>query len=323
MEYRTKEKIYLIGILVGYILLGISGIYSTTLIFLFPILAAPLTLYLLRYRGRTSKCILLHLIIVLGIMLLTANMLEAIVYLIAVAVPSHIFEMLYRRRIPVPQIVMYVGVGTIGAFFLYVSVMKYMGVDYIQYYMTALDEYKELQLQLINELSKMTSDLREQEGLTMFKDLIHAQVLVMETIYPAMFLLIGIFLGIVHMVIITIIGRIKRWQMQSLKQMGQFTFSKNMGILLIIAIIVSQVGIGEKEQLLLLGINLFFFISSLLEVLGLLVLCVLIKRNKWSMGIKSILILGLFTIMTAFPQAFMIIGLADTFFNFRKINIIV
>ena len=323
MEYTTKDKLYLISIIVAYVLLGIMGIYSTTLFFLFPILSIPFTVYLIRRKSNIKRNLLIHLGVMGLLILFKVSLNDMLLYLVVVAVPAHLFYNLYSKRTPLPKMIMYIGTGTMGAFFLYVVIMKYIGIDYVAYYLMAVDEYKKLQFEMINEISSLVGENADLSYLTTLKEFIYSQIIILKSIYPALFLIMGILLASIQMFIMVGIGYIKKWQMPPLRQLGQFTFSKIVGALLILSIVFSQGTIENSNEITILGTNIFFFAGTLLQFLGIIIVLLLIRKTRWHRGMKILAIFVILSLFSFFSPAFILVGLIDSLFNVRKMKIIV
>ena len=254
---------------------------------------------------------------------LTGRLDEALLYLIGVALPAHLVDYYYRKSIPFPQLVMYVGVIVMGVFYLYAVGMRYLGVDYVQGYFTFLAEYRTVQLAMFDEMIAMISDPSVTPQLEAFKELIRLQVNIFETIYPALFLLFGILLAFIQVVLLRPFKNVLGIKGRMLSQFGNFTYSKVMGLLFIGSFLLAQFVPSGYEAFSILGVNVFFFISVLLEILGVIVVFVTIKRKKWGLGLKIIATLAVLFLLVIFPTAFMVVGLADTLFNFRKVKIVI
>ncbi|MGL4799479.1 MAG: DUF2232 domain-containing protein [Cellulosilyticaceae bacterium] len=322
MKVTTKEKIILLGMLMTYILLGMLGIYTETLVFLFPLLATPLAIFLMSNGINTKRDVLLQLLIIVGLLAIGESVSGIILYLIAVVLPAYMVVSLYRKHTSIPHMIIYIAMAVMGSLYLYVIAMKYAGVDYVAYYMTALEEYKTLQFQILDEANSLKQTLTE-EYIIAFKDMIRMQIDILGMVYPALFLIIGMILSAGYVGIIQLIGRLKKWRLGSFRQVFSFTFSKWMTVLLIVALLLTQLGANDNESFVLLGMNLFVFISSLLECLGIIIIAVLLKRKKWSFGLKTLAVVTIVMLFFRMPTVFMAVGFADTLFNFRKVKIIV
>ncbi len=321
-DIRQYVKLLMISLL--YIALGIIGIYSSTLIFLVPLLMTPMAIYLMSSKRSYTRDIIMHMMISILIFGMTMRLDEALLYLISVAVPAHILVACYRKQYSVPHVAMYTGIGTVGLFYIYIIAMKYLQIDYIAMYNALLDAFKVEYIKMIEEMSQMTN-MSEQMAvqIKVIKEQLPKIISLFKYTYPAMLLEAGIVIGLLSTAIITLIGRMKKWRMASLTQLVNFKFSKWMAGLFLIAGFIIQFSSGGNDSLTALGINLYYFISYLLQLIGIVALIMIIRKSKWSSGLKVIsIVLSLMMFWTT-PFIMMIIGLGDTLFNFRKVDIIV
>lgn len=324
MNQNIRQYVKLLMISLLYIALGIIGIYSSTLIFLVPLLMAPMAIYLMSSKRNYIRDIIMHIVISIIILSMTMRLDEVLLYLISVAVPAHIFVACYRNKYSIPHIAMYTGIGTVGLFYIYIIAMKYLQIDYIGMYNALLDAFKVEYIKLIEEMSQMTN-MSEMMAIQIkvIKEQLPKIIALFKYTYPAMLLEAGIIIGILSTVIVTFIGRIKKWRMTSLTQLVNFKFSRWMVGLFLISAFVIQFSAGANDSLTALGVNLYYFISYLLQLIGIVSLIMMIRRSKWSSGLKVMsIVLSVMMFWTA-PFIIMIIGLGDTLFNFRKVNIIV
>lgn len=326
MNHQIKQSFKLILMIGIYVLLGIVGVYSLTLIFLAPLLMIPMTIFLMGNKKDYKRDLLIHLIIAVLLYVFTDRIQEVLLYMVSVAVPAHIFVTCYRKRLTLPQIAIYTGVGMIAFFYVYIIAMKYIQIDYIQMYNNLLDEVK-LQYQTIfNELITVqdqlgSSDMSKQ--LVNFKRQLISSVDVLKYLYPAIFLQVGVVLGVISTLIITFIGKLKKWRMLPLNQFLNFKFSKWMsGLFLISAFIAVYMSNGSNE-IRALAINLYFFIMYVLQIMGLIASIMCIRRSKLALGARRLGIVLCVLVYFTVPFIMMIVGLADTLFNFRKVDIIV
>lgn len=324
MNQDIRQYIKLITISVIYIVLGLIGIYSSTLIFLVPLLMAPMAIYLMSSKKNYKRDLLMHILIAGILYLVTARLDEALLYVISVAVPAHILVSCYRKQLPIPHIALYTGIGTVGLFYIYIIGMKYLQIDYIQMYNTILDTFKVEYIKLIEEMGQM-SNLSDQtmKQVEMVKEQLPNVIDVFKYTYPAMLLEVGVVIGLLSTAVITLVGRVRKWRMTSLTQLVHFKFSKWMVALLFIAGIIVQVSSNEQEALLALGINLYYFVSYLLQLMGIIAIIMLIRKSNWTSGLKMMSIVLSVMMFWTTPFVMMIIGLGDTLFNFRKVDIIV
>lgn len=321
-DIRQYVKLLMISIL--YIALGVANIYSSTLIFLVPLLMAPMAIYLMSSKRNYTRDIIMHVIISAVIFILTMRLDEALLYLISVTAPAHILVGCYRKEYAVPHIAMYTGLGTVGLFYIYIIAMKYLQIDYIAMYNTLLDTFKVEYIKMIEEMSQI-ANVSDQMAtqIKIIKEQLPSIISLFKYTYPAMLLEAGIVIGLLSTAVITLIGRMKKWRMASLNQLVNFKFSKWMAGLFLIAGLIVQLSAGGNDSLTALGINLYYFISYLLQLIGIVALIMIIRKSKWTSGLKVMsIVLSLMMFWTT-PFIMMIIGLGDTLFNFRKVDIIV
>ncbi len=317
MEYTMNQKLQLGAIALLYIILGVVGVYAQSLIFLFPVLATPLTLYLLRHEMASKLHIGIQVGIILAILVTTGEITQVLLYSIAVVLPSYLFVACYKRNSSLPHTMFYIGLTVVGIFYVYIIAMKAVGIDYIQYYFAALDQYASMYLLMVEEVAQGMTQEEIREVIPMFKQLINAQITVLKTIYPGLLLVVGVGLAGLHIIIVGLIGRMRKWKMPSLKQFGQFTFQKKLLLLLLLSILMVQ-GAETNEVMQLMGMNLYFFISALLEGLGCVTLLVLVSRRQTTAFLKGLLIVSIGGLVMTMPLVLGIVGMMDILFDFRK-----
>lgn len=324
MNQDIKHYMKVLMMITMYISLGVIGIYSSTLIFLVPLLMAPMSIYLMGSRKNYKRDLLMHAMIACVLYFVTRRLDEALLYIISVVVPSHILVDCYRRKLSTPHIAIYTGIGTVGMFYLYIIGMKYFQMDYVQAYNIILDTFEVEYIKLIEKVTQM-SNVPDQtlEQIKLVKEQLPNVIDFFKYTYPAMLLVAGVLIGLISTIIITLIGKVKKWRMPSLAQFVHFKFSRWMAILLVISGFIIQASSHEQESILALGINLYYFISYLLQLIGIVTLIVLIKRSNWSSGLKMMSILLSIMMFWSTPFIVMIVGLGDTLFNFRKVDITV
>lgn len=326
MNQQTKQNFKLILMIGIYVLLGIVGVYSLTLIFLAPLLMTPMAIFLMGNKKNYKRDLFIHLIISILLYVFTNRIQEVLLYIVSVAVPAHIFVTCYRKKLALPQIAMYTGVGMIAVFYLYIIGMKYMQVDYIQMYNSLLDAAKSQYEIIFNELvanqnQAISAEMSKQ--LASMKRQLLDSVDVLKYLYPTLLLQVGVVLGVVSTIFITFIGRFKKWRMLPLVQFANFKFSKWMsGLLLLSGFVALFMGNGSNEVL-ALATNLYFFTMYLLQIIGLIASIMLVKKSKLATTTRTMVIVLCVLTYFTMPFIMMIVGLADTLFNFRKVDIIV
>lgn len=320
-----KDWLKLSLLIIFYVVLGFFGIYSKTLIFLFPLTAAPLTIYLMGNKKDVKKEFAMHILVILGIYLVGDNYVQPVLYALSVVLPAYLIIKLYRYQFSVPQIMMTTGVIMGGVLILYVVVMKFMGVDYIQHYMDFLDYYQKLQLEVFNSMgtsANLTTKLNT-EDLELLKEVLSAQVSVFKMVYPALFLLMTLCMSMIYIGIITFFGRMKGWRLPALRQLCYFRLSKLAAGLVVVGILVIQLDRTQEGIFTLLGFNLYFLLNSLFQLIGVVAAIMIIRKSKMGVGFKTMGILVSIIIFYTMPLAMTIVGIGDSLFNYRKLENVV
>ena len=108
MKQSSKGIIAFMGLMLIYILLAPLGFYNTVGIILFPIISIPLAICLIKNQLVVGVDFLFNSVIIIGIYLLTHNNMQCVlVYVISVCVPAYVVTILYKKEVPLPNIIMY------------------------------------------------------------------------------------------------------------------------------------------------------------------------------------------------------------------------
>lgn len=321
MKHNTKDVVKM-GLLVFiYALLGIIGIYSSTVMILLPLLAVPMTIYLLSSSAKTVKQdVLLNGMIVLIIYLLTGSLPEVILYMLNVIVPAYVVAYLYKKNTPIPQVVMYTGTAIAGALFVCIIGLQSLGVDYIQYYFETLDMYQSIQVEIFGTMGQYGLN---GDQLNVLKELIATQVEVMKMAYPAIFFILILWGVVVQLSIVTIIGKIKKWRLPRLRGLAHFKLSRITILLFILSFGLMQGSAMAGSPWSILGWNIFFLVNSLYQFVGIISVVVLIKGLKVNKVAKTLCGIFMLVLMYSSPSMLMLFGLLDTMFNYRKVKNVV
>lgn len=146
MELRQKDIMWIGVVIAFYILSAILGLYNISAMILFPLLAVPMTLLLIKTKQR-------ELVIFIGIMLavvisfLTTNSLNLIImsiFLIFILAPGLVVGSLYEKKTSVPRIIIVTTIVVFLGGIIFLTVSKILGVDYLEIYFLKLDEMKTL-----------------------------------------------------------------------------------------------------------------------------------------------------------------------------------
>ncbi|MHC1749043.1 MAG: DUF2232 domain-containing protein [Cellulosilyticaceae bacterium] len=322
MKYDKKNIIKDTIVILLYVILGVLGVYSGTIFILFPILAIPMTIWIMSNEINLPRDIMVNIIIVCFIYIITGRIEEPLLYLINVMIPSYIMGIMYKKKATVPNILMYTAVGTMGCLFVYVLAMSYRGIDYVGSYMQVLQQYKEIQLNAIESFIQVNTP-EGAEQLKLVKSVIEVYIRTLEYVYPAIFMLMGILLTIIQLAVVTMIGKLKKWDMPSLKQLVQFKLSKVALLVLLLAMIISQAGENIGNNGIMLALNVSILFQNLFQLLGIITLIVMIRRSKANSFIKIFSVIISIILFYMMPSFMMLIGCFDCLFNYRKVQITV
>ena len=90
-----------------------------------------------------------------------------------------------------------------------------------------------------------------------------------------------------------------------------------------LSMLLSDLNIEVLDSIMILDMNLMYFLMSLLQIVGTLALIALLRKtsaNSMAKGIGYIAIVFLFIF---FPYITMFFGCLDAIFNYRKVKIVV
>lgn len=330
MQINIRDTLKLILLLIIYAMLGSMHVYAGTLIILFPILALPMTIWMLSNKQDIKRDIFIHLGITFAIFLLTQSIDNAILYIINVSIPSYIVTTAYRKRLDIPHIIIYTTLGVTASVYIFVIARSYMGVNYLEGYFASLDAYKAMSIEIFDMLPKQNQGAVSAERMAaikemaeLSKELVATQVMLLKHIYPALTLVVSMILSAIMIFLVTLIGKLKKWHMPTLKQIFHFKLSKGVPILLIIGLLLVETKGSYSDVFGMLGMNLFFFMQTLLQIVGIISLIMTIRKAKLSTLVKTMGIVLSFMVFFTAPMFIIMIGLFDTLFNYRKAEIVV
>lgn len=323
MQLNIKDNLKLIAIMVLYIVLGSLHVYTGTIIILFPILVLPMIIWMLSNKQDLKRDIVIQLGIAIGVFLVTQSIEEVVLYIMNVSIPAMIVTMTYRKSVDIPHIIVYTTLGVVLSLYIFVIVQSYVGVNYLESYFDILDKYKSMQLEVFDVFVKQTPKTLSAEQIDLFKELIYNQITLLKYIYPALAIILSIGLTTIMLVLLTLIGKIKRWHMTSLRQLVHFKLSKEAAVLLILGLLLIEVDGKYGNVLSMLGMNLFFLMQVVFQWVGIITIITFIRRGKMSTFVKALSILLSIMMFYASPILIMMLGLFDTLFDYRKAEITV
>lgn len=322
MSQTKKQRIYWYLLAILYVVIGITVGYSLWLWAAFPLLAAPLAVALMVSPKSRREVFIMHISVIIVVTLLTQSNQSAILYVLIVAIPAHVFDFMNNHKIKVPHMIMYMAVSFTVVLYSYSIAMRIIGIDYIGQYIKMVDDYKGWVINGINQLMQSQEAIIDPLQLAILKEVFSKTIDMLKTIYPALFLIITIISSTFYICIVTFLGKLKKYPMQPLTQLTQFTFSKYIIVVFAIGILLISMG-DQNSNYMALGLNIQIFVMYLLELLGMLVVSLWISKRPWKKPLKVIAIVLLLILMSGVSMVLMIIGLTDVVFNFRKAKIIV
>jgi hypothetical protein len=313
ISYAVLTSIYLV-----YILLGMSGFYKLGFIFFFPILALPLTIWNLGNKQDYKRDFFFHISIGLFIFLTTMQIDDMMLYVMNVTIPTLIITYSYRKKIDLPHTIAYTAVGMIIGSFLFVGLRQ----NYLVAYFNAIEFYQTVQLEAVQALISQGQTIFSKDQLQAMPEAIILVTTLLQYIYPAMFM-IGVFvLTTLLILLVAGIGVLKKWRLPKLKELTQFKLSRFSVILYIMGWIFMQMS-STVDIWQMLGLNIFFFMQSIFQFVGIITLLTMVKNLNIGMLWKVLLILcGIILLLTS-PTIIMMIGVFDTLFDYRKVPIVV
>ncbi|MDF2615210.1 MAG: Protein of unknown function rane [Clostridia bacterium] len=322
MKQSSKSVTAFIGLILIYILLARAGIYSTAGIVLFPILSIPLAICLIKNKLPLGLDFLFNIAIILGIYLLTNSIQSVSVFIISICIPAYAVSVLHKKRVPLPNMIMYVSILMAVIIFIYIGIMKYLGVDYELQFRTSMDAVKQLYFEALETISRLSQETNVLET-SMMKELITLIIDTIKQIFPALILTGGLLLTTTQVIVLNMLVKKKGERLRSLKELFNFRLSKVTVILFFIAIMLLTFGQGIDEVVKILSLNIFFFLEFLMKVMGIVSILVLIKRSHVNTGIKVLGYMILVILIITPTSILMMFGCFDTMFNYRKAEIIV
>lgn len=322
MNQGSKSVMSFIGLMLIYILLALLGFYKAAGIMLFPILSIPLALCLIKNELALGVDFLFNIAIISGIYFLTNNIESVLVYVISVCVPAYAVTILYKRGTPLPNMIMYLLVTVATIIFIYLAVMKQVGVDYKAQFITLMDESKKMYFEALRMMveSKTVPSVLE---ASVMKEVFTLVISTIKQIYPSLILTSCMILAAIEAILIILLAGKKEERVYSLKQLLNFRLSKVTVLIFFIAIIAIVFVKDTNAIVSELSLNLFFFLETLMKTMGIISIIVLLKRAPISVALKIVGYFVLIILIITPTTLLMMFGCLDTLFNYRKAEIIV
>jgi len=328
MESSKKNVMKLIGIMIIYILLSTLGIFGQETTVLFPIFSLPFALYCMRNKLTISMHIMFHIVISAVIYLLMGNPYCILIYIVGVVIPTYLILFLYKQEFSLPNIMMYTGLGLAAVVFSYFAVMKWAGNDFEVQFARALDEVNRtfattMDSALQMSISVGTSTPELQEAVTQVKLTIASSVETLKALYAAIIVFQMVIASSVTVIIFNAMARRKNKTLPRLREVLEFRVSKVAVLLLMACILFSDLNTNMQSSVLVLELNIIWFLMNLLQIAGTLGLIALLGRTSVSTPIKVIGYIAIVILLMSSPYIVMFFGCLDAIFNYRKVKIVV
>ncbi len=323
MKQDAKGSLMLCVLLAIYIVISKLGVYSIGNMLLLPIVAIPLTLYMIKYNLELGTHVLYNMATLLAIYALTGQIESSLIYLISIAVPVYAVSYFYRKKYPLPNIIVYSGIISGIAFLLYYGVMKGMGVNYELQYMNYTEHIKTAIVPAVVSRLMTTSGIVDKRFEVQITQLLIGNLDLMKQLFAAVSIINAFICSIIQVLIIHLILRLRDKTLPGLGQLLEFRISRVLLGILAGAIFLMTVTTDALSGTMILGVNVVVIIYMLLMLVGLLSVIGIIKKSSINKGVKIITGIFLGSIILFSPTLLILFGFLDTMFNFRKVTIVV
>lgn len=322
MKRSLKSVIALVSLMLVYILLASLDVYTTMGLIVFPVLSIPLAICLIKDKLTSGVDFIFNIAIIMGIYLMTYSVQSVVVYLISVCVPAYAAAFFYKKKVPLPNIIMYVSVSMTLAVFIYFAGMKAVGIDYEKGFILLIDQVKTVYFQLLisMEQSVSTQEILQQ---SMMKEVITLITDTIKQVYPALILIMAMAFTTIQIIFLNSLLAQRGTKMSSLKPLFNFKLSKIAVLVLFIAMMVALLSEDTNSIWVVVALNVLFVLQNLMQVMGIISISVLLKRAAIHKGLKVLGYIVLFMLLVTPTSVLMMLGCFDTIFNYRKATIIV
>lgn len=328
MEASKKSVMKFIGMMIIYILLSALGIFSQEVTVLFPIFSLPFALYCMRNKLTTTMHSVFHVTIGIVIYLLMGNLYSVLIYTVGVVVPTYIILFLYKQELSLPNIMIYTGLGLAAAVFGYFTIMKLVGIDFEMQFSAALDEMNRTFTNTMDQVLQMnliegsnTSEL--QQAAIQMKEVVASGIEALKALYAAIVVFHMVIVSSITVMLLNTIARRKNKELPPLREVLEFRVSKVAVLLLMACMLFSDLNTSMQGAILVLELNIMWFLMNLLQIAGTLGLIGLVSRTSAKVPIKVLGYLAIIILFMVSPYVVMFFGCLDALFNYRKVKIVV
>lgn len=325
MELKQKDIIWLSVVIAFYILSGVFGLYNITSMVLFPLLAVPMTLLLIKTR-QNELIMLIGVILAVVISFLSTgspNIMVMSSFLLFILAPAFAIGTLYEKKTNIPRIII---VATIVVFLgglIFLVVSKALGVDYLDIYFFKLDQIKslmndELAYEAMQNILPQGDHVRE-----VYLEALGKLVLQAKRTYPATLFTMSLIASTIQLCSIQFIAYVRSWERPRMKSILNVGLSRVAGLVLV-GLWIINIQIGNTDNVLTFtSESMLIVLFTLFQIIGMISLIVMINKLGAEKLIRNFLI-GISVFWLIFnPTLLVMIGCLDSLFNFRKVQTLI
>ena len=328
MEGSKKSVMKYMGIMIIYILPSALGIFSQEVTVLFPIFSLPFALYCMRNKLTIAMHSIFHVSISIVIYLLMENLYSVLIYGVGVVIPTYVILFLYKKQLPLPNMMMYTGLSLAAVVFVYFMIMKLVGIDFEIQFSSALDEVNRTFISTMDQTLQMnviegvnSSEL--QQAAIQMKAVVASGIETLKALYAAIIVFHMVIASSITVMLLNVIARRKNNNLPSLREILEFRLSKVAVLLLMACMLFSDFNTSMEGAVLVLELNVMWFLMSLLQVAGTLGLIGLVSRTSAKRPVKVFGYTAIIILFIISPYIVMFFGCLDALFNYRRVKIVV
>lgn len=325
MKAKHKEIIWVNLVIAFYIVTAYSGIYDITTMMLWPILAVPMSLLLIK-TGKKELVALVGVMLAIIVSFIGTGRLNPIVisvFLLFVLAPAFVSGTLYHKKASIPRII----IGTTIMIFLsgiiFLSLGKILGIEYLEMYFTSLDAFQdaannELGYEMMKDLLPEGENIRE-----FYEQAMGMAILQAKRTYPAMLFTVSLITSTMHWLLIQFIAYVRSWKRPLMKDILNVGLSPVAAWVLVSLWLVAA-NLGNVDTVWTFTIeSMLVVLFIMFQIIGMISLIVMIGK----IGTKKIFRI-LLTAISIFwfifnPTLLIMVGCLDSMFNFRKVKTLI
>lgn len=322
MNSRQKEYLWLFLMVVFYILTGSWGIYNVGLVFTWPLFAIPMSLFVIKTRKiELTALVGIGLSIIISFIgTSTFDPLVVGAFLLFILAPTLVFGSLYKRKMMIPQIIIFTTIVYFFGSIIFLTFAKLVGVDYLEAYFESLDIMQGIWNYSLADIQAQELLPPGEDVLEIAVEFIASAILVAKRTYPATLFIISLTTSTIHLLIIQLIARIRSWGRPAIKEVLNVGLSPAAAwILIILWIVTAQMGNTDTIWTFATE-SMLRVLFVLFEVIGAISIIVMIQKLKVTVIVRVILsVIGILWLIFN-PALLIIFGCMDSIFNFRKVE---